>query len=897
MKKMIHKISLFICLLIGLSISQVNATHILGSELTYTCVSSNQYNVQLVLYADCSGISLPANETVSFSSASCSNNFNATLSLTTGFPVEITPLCPTASSFCNGGSVLGVKKYVYSSIVTIPASCTDWEISWSTCCRSGAIGNVSNANTTSLFTLATLNSTLSSCNNAPNFIDTKPHFTSCITDTTYLNFGAFDFDGDSLTYALVAAQTTSGAVSYNPPFNAQNPFSGSTHLDSETGLITLIPNIVQTGLIVVRIDEFRNGVKIGEIFREVTINIYNCNSNSAPKITALNGASLSGNIATFSTSPGAAFSVNATTYDVEVAAGTQTLTASWNNLPNGAVGTTGASPTLSWTPTTSDIGTHYVYLTLSDDACPLMRQSAYAFKINVGGPAVNNAPIAIDDYYTMNANSSISLDLLSNDSDPDGNNITLNTTLVSQPTHGVTIQNGNQLTYTTVTLGGIVDTIRYSICDDGVPSLCDTATAYIIIDYPINNNVAANIAAGTTTDLCFNTSGITNIGSITLQGSGFNNATINSYDLTNGCINIKADSITTDSATFLICDNTTGVCAYNTIVLNIEQGVWPGDTDVDQYVDNFDLLNIGLAYGNTGTPRSPASIAWDGYLTPDWTKVTPVSNINFKHIDSNGDGIIDVQDTVAISTNWNSSYTYNKSGSGTIPLYIDPITPNSIYASLPIMLGDAAIPANDIYGIAFTISYDTSLIEPNTIDISIDTSWLGTVGTDLIKIHKDFYNDGMVQVAITRTDGVDISGSGRIGNFIFTIQDDIMQRGVLKFPFKIINVKTIDANELEVLTNPMQTEIDVIATNTNQSYLAEFINIFPNPVSDVLNIQSEDLTIEQITLTNIAGQVIETRIVNNYQSELYMQNLPNGIYTLSIMTNKGLVHKKVNILK
>ena len=73
--------------------------------------------------------------------------------------------------------------------------------------------------------------------------------------------------------------------------------------------------------------------------------------------------------------------------------------------------------------------------------------------------------------------------------------------------------------------------------------------------------------------------------------------------------------------------------------------------------------------------------------------------------------------------------------------------------------------------------------------------------------------------------------------------------------------------------------------------------LFTNSTTGCTSDASEDLTIEQITLTNIAGQVIETRIVNNYQSELYMQNLPNGIYTLSIMTNKGLVHKKVNILK
>ena len=118
----------------------------------------------------------------------------------------------------------------------------------------------------------------------------------------------------------------------------------------------------------------------------------------------------------------------------------------------------------------------------------------------------------------------------------------------------------------------------------------------------------------------------------------------------------------------------------------------------------------------------------------------------------------------------------------------------------------------------------------------------------------------------------------------------------MKFPFGISNVKTIDANETEIFTNPMETELDIV-TNTTQSHLEQFVDVFPNPVSSALNIQSNELAIEQITLTNMAGQVIETKIVNNYQTELYMQNLPNGIYTLSIKTNKGFIHKKVSLLK
>ena len=895
MKKIIHKISALICILVFLCGTQVNASHVAGHEITYTCVGTNQYKVELVVYADCAGIASGSTANISVSSASCSNNFNTTLNLDAGYPVEITALCPTGNSVCNGGSAPGINQYIYSSVVTIPSSCSDWQLSWSNCCRPGSISNIANPFSNSLYAYAELDNTLSTCNNSPSFVDATPQFVGCANDTNYINFGATDIDGDSLVYSLAASANGAGTiVTYNSPLTAQNPFTGSTSIDAETGLVTLIPTTVQVGIIVVKVEEYRNGAKISEVLRDIALNISTC-SNSAPIVTTVNGINQNGASATLAANQGTALSVNMMTYDVEVAAGTQTLTSSWSNLPTGATVTTGSSPTLNWTPTASDVGTHYVYLTLEDNNCPLIAQNTYVLTINVAGG--NSAPIAVDDYYTILNNGVLGANVLSNDSDPDGNALSLTTTLILSPSNGtVTNMLSNHIDYVPNANFVGVDTLIYEVCDNGTPSLCASATVFIIVDHPANNTVTANIAAGSTTDVCFNTTGITSIGSINLVANGFNNATINSYDLANGCMNIKADSIATDSVTFIICDALLGVCVYNTVSLMIEAGVWPGDTEGSQDVDNADLLNIGLAYGNTGTPRNPASTVWDGYLTPDWTKVTPVSNINFKHIDCNGDGIVNVQDTVAISNNWNSSYTYNKSGAGTIPLYIDAVAPTGNNASLPIMLGNSTIPATDIYGIAFTINYDTSLVEPNTIDIAIDASWLGTAWTDLIKIHKDFYNDGMVQVAITRIDGVDIDGSGQIGNLIFTIQDDIMQRGFLKFPFEISNVRTIDANETEILTNPMQTELDVV-TNTNQLNLGKFVNVFPNPVSDVLNIQSEDLMIEQITVTNIAGQVVETKTVNSSQTELYMQNLPNGIYTLSILTEKGLVHKKVNLLK
>ena len=64
----------------------------------------------------------------------------------------------------------------------------------------------------------------------------------------------------------------------------------------------------------------------------------------------------------------------------------------------------------------------------------------------------NNPPIAVDDNYTTPYNTAKSGNVITNDSDPDGNNITVNTTLISNPTHGTVVQNTDgTFTYTPTT--------------------------------------------------------------------------------------------------------------------------------------------------------------------------------------------------------------------------------------------------------------------------------------------------------------------------------------------------------------------------------------------------------------------------------------------------------------
>lgn len=79
-----------------------------------------------------------------------------------------------------------------------------------------------------------------------------------------------------------------------------------------------------------------------------------------------------------------------------------------------------------------------------------------------------------------------------------------------------------------------------------------------------------------------------------------------------------------------------------------------------------------------------------------------------------------------------------------------------------------------------------------------------------------------------------------------------------------------------------------IKQDQNQS--VEDINIYPNPVKDIINIKvKKDLNVEFIKLIDIQGRVIQTwKFENSTNTTINVEKLKVGIYLLQINTNKGV---------
>jgi len=72
------------------------------------------------------------------------------------------------------------------------------------------------------------------------------------------------------------------------------------------------------------------------------------------------------------------------------------------------------------------------------------------------------------------------------------------------------------------------------------------------------------------------------------------------------------------------------------------------------------------------------------------------------------------------------------------------------------------------------------------------------------------------------------------------------------------------------------------------------IKVFPNPTSDILNIEfTENVEVRQFLLFNLNGEAIKS--FNPTERNLNLKGLGAGLYFLRIETEKGVITKKVQI--
>ncbi len=365
------------------------ASHAAGAELTYECLGGNQYLIRLKFYRDCGGIT-PSNTSIDYDGCGGSG----TLSTTQVSLVEVTPLCPTATSDCNSGTVTGYTEYVYEAVITLPADCDDWVFTYCENARNSIIDVINSPGSQDLCVQTGINNLDAPCNNSPSFSNQPVSFV-CANTPYCMNPGAVDPEGDSLVYSMIVPLETpaGGTVTYTAPYGPNNPLpttaGGPFTLNPQTGDICFTASGPIVSVMAVRVDQYdSNGNWIGFIIRDMQVNVSNC-TNENPTLLGFDGNPIdpSGSNTALEICPGDVINeiINATDPN-DVGAD---LTLTWNASIPGAtfVDNGDGTATFNWVPGPGDIGTTQCFtVTVEDDQCPYIgsNTNSYCITINSG---------------------------------------------------------------------------------------------------------------------------------------------------------------------------------------------------------------------------------------------------------------------------------------------------------------------------------------------------------------------------------------------------------------------------------------------------------------------------------------------------------------------------------
>ncbi len=310
MKKFFFKF-LFSFLLISSFSTSSYATHIIGGDFKVTMTnngtSSSVYDIQLRLYRDDvnGAVNMPASVTIGIYQIG-TNNLQTikTLYLDNGSG-SLVPLgdpCYTPNP-----SIVRIEEGVYNGLgsVSLPNFSMGYYLHYETCCRNGLIDNLATPTSDGISIFAIIPDPSLGQNSTPDFGDYPNDAYFCVNNIKYFTWPVTDPDGDSLVFSLVAplndgTNTNNGnsapgsgaypfypSCNFAPGFNQFNVIGGTPQMSINpvTGEMAASPAILGYFQFSVRVEEYRNGVKIGEVRRDAQYASLPCVLANPPVIT------------------------------------------------------------------------------------------------------------------------------------------------------------------------------------------------------------------------------------------------------------------------------------------------------------------------------------------------------------------------------------------------------------------------------------------------------------------------------------------------------------------------------------------------------------------------------------------------------------------------------------
>ena len=347
--------------------------------------------------------------------------------------------------------------------------------------------------------------------------------------------------------------------------------------------------------------------------------------------------------------------------------------------------------------------------------------------------------------------------------------------------------------------------------------------------------------------------------------------------------------------------------------------VWAGDMNGDGRVSVSDILSLGRFLGLSGSLRDDLDYGrWAGQGAIDWGVAQP-NGLDIKHIDADGDGVINASDFTAIEDNYTAIHTMMPKEVLGIKDYPFSLVPNTTEVDsgdllvIDIVVGSNNKPLVNVFGLAFALNISPSFIDSSSLEAGFDkSSWFTRQGGSLqLSVQPQ---SGRIEMGLTKAGGIVVdeasgfkplgaSGNGSIGQVSFIVVDEASgfksetRQGLLRIHTGGIEIE--DTDGVKYYLEDSFIDIVIKRNNKTSEPTEDKLLVFPNPTTDIIQLHFNGRnTIKSYKMVDMMGRTIVSQTnVESQSTTVNTSQLETGIYSLQVITTQGVITKKVQKIK
>ncbi len=293
-----HITLLLLCLCV-LASPTLMATHLVGGEISYTCLGNNAYQIKLRIYRDCNpSVTGPLDPNADIAIYDQNANLVQLISPPKGPTINVS-VDATGNPCVSAPPGLCTQYAEYMDTVVLLPIPGGYTLTHQRCCRNN-LDNVANSGDKGNTYTVTIPENDDQCNSTPQFTSPAP-IVLCLNENINLPMSVSEPDGDSLHFELCdilnggAAFNSSSdpclsvipsppcpppytPIAFTPPYTSINPIPSSPQItiDPVTGVLTGRPFQIGKFVVGICVTEWRDGVPLSTVRLDYQFTVTNC---------------------------------------------------------------------------------------------------------------------------------------------------------------------------------------------------------------------------------------------------------------------------------------------------------------------------------------------------------------------------------------------------------------------------------------------------------------------------------------------------------------------------------------------------------------------------------------------------------------------------------------------